>query len=410
MRSSTLKDLMNEAHTLSAEVDHEIKGEIERLQALATSSSLREGDFAEFQRRAEAPLPLRQSGNVMLVDRNMRQLVNTWVPFGTPMPKAIVREPVERALATGKPQVTGLFMGPVSLQLLFSVIVPVQIDGENHYALVRSPNRRASARLLTAPELPPSWQAVVADATHRIVARSGQEDGLIGTELPQVQWHRAGPSGTFEFVDFEGRPSLQAYMVSDLTGWETVVWEPKALVEAPVQALWWTISLTVLLATTLVVALALWLGRIIAHSVGHTARAAVALGEGRPMPLDETPVAEVNTLMAQLRGAATRRKAAEDSLRESEATFRAMFDVSSVGKIEVEPGSGRFLRANAAMCKFVGYSEAELLARSVYDITYPDDLELNQSCVGAWTPASRISTWKSAMSARTERPSGRGRR
>jgi PAS domain S-box-containing protein len=66
------------------------------------------------------------------------------------------------------------------------------------------------------------------------------------------------------------------------------------------------------------------------------------------------------------------------ALRESEATFRAMFEVSGVGKIEVEPASGRFLRANAAMCKFVGYSEAELLDRSVYDITYPEDLTLNR--------------------------------
>jgi PAS domain S-box-containing protein len=66
------------------------------------------------------------------------------------------------------------------------------------------------------------------------------------------------------------------------------------------------------------------------------------------------------------------------ALRESEATFRAMFEVSGVGKIEVEPGSGRFLRANAAMCKFVGYSEAELLDRSVYDIIYPEDLTLDR--------------------------------
>jgi PAS domain S-box-containing protein len=63
---------------------------------------------------------------------------------------------------------------------------------------------------------------------------------------------------------------------------------------------------------------------------------------------------------------------------ENDATFRAMFNVSSVGKIEVEPGTGRFLRANAAMCKLVGYTEAELLARSVYDITYPDDLEYDR--------------------------------
>jgi PAS domain S-box-containing protein len=69
----------------------------------------------------------------------------------------------------------------------------------------------------------------------------------------------------------------------------------------------------------------------------------------------------------------TRLKRAEAALRESEATFRAMFEISSVGKIEVESDSGRFLRANAAMCKFVGYSEAELLDRTVYNITHPDE-------------------------------------
>jgi PAS domain S-box-containing protein len=60
---------------------------------------------------------------------------------------------------------------------------------------------------------------------------------------------------------------------------------------------------------------------------------------------------------------------------EHEATFRAMFNISSVGKFEVEPASARFLRVNAAMCKLVGYSEAELLARTVPDITHPGDRE-----------------------------------
>src|SRR5260370_12940607 len=178
----------------------------------------------------------------------MRQRVHPWVPFGAPMPKAIVQEPVERAVATGKPQVTGLFIGPVSQQLLFRLIVPVQIDDGNRHALVRSPNRHAFASLLAAHELPPSWQAVGADATHRIIARSGKEDGLIGTEPPQAQWPLASAGRALELVDFAGRPSLQAYAVSNLTGWETVVWEPKALVDAPVRALWWTISLTALLA------------------------------------------------------------------------------------------------------------------------------------------------------------------
>jgi PAS domain S-box-containing protein len=371
------KDLKNEAHTLSAEVDHEINSDIERLQALATSPSLRRGHFAEFQRQAEAPLASGQNGNIMLLDRDMRQLINTWVPFGTPMPKAIVREPAERALATGEPQVTGLLMGPMSHQLLFSIIVPVQIDGENRYALVRSPNRRFVTGLLKAHELPPGWQAAVADAAHRIIARSGaEEDGLIGTELPEPQQHRAGPGGIFEFVDPEGRPSLEAYALSNLTGWETVVWEPKALLEAPVRRLWWTIALTAVLAFTLVVGLALWLGRIIARSVGHTADAAIALGKGGPLPSDQTPVAEVNTLMAELRIAADRRHAAEHELQASKDRLQLAMEAAKLGSFKCDPRRG-VLTGDARVKEIFDFDAAreEAGIEELVKRIHPDDVE-----------------------------------
>ena len=367
------KDLMNEAHTLSAEVDHEISGEIERLQALAIAPSLRQGDFAAFQHQAEASVALRQSGNIFLVDRNMRQLLNTWVPFGTALKRVVITEPVERALATGKPQITGLFTGPMSHELTVAIVVPVQIDGEDRYALVRSPTQRVLAGVVAAHALPPGWQAVVSDASRHIVAQSEHEDAVIAQELPPSQWDRPRPSGTFEFIDPRGRSSLGAYVWSELTGWRTAVWEPRALIETPVRALWWTIGLTALLGFALVVGSALWLSRVIAHSVGRAARAATTLGTGGLLPSDETPVAEVNTLMTELREAAARRQATEDLLPESEARFRAMFEVSSVGKIETECESGRFLRANAAMCKFVGYSEEELLATTAWDITHPEE-------------------------------------
>jgi PAS domain S-box-containing protein len=360
------EDLRIEARTLSAGVDQEIVGEIERLQALAASPSLRHGDFAEFQRQAEASLALRQSGNIVLIDGNMQQRVNTAVPFGKPLPKAGIPEAAERAIETGKPQVTGLFMAPVIKQLLIGISVPVEIDGERRYVLGRSPDQRALARVVAANNLPTGWQAVVSDSTHHIIARSDQPDAFVGQELSPSQWHGAGPDSVFKFVDSEGRLSQQAYARSELTGWETAVWAPDALLAKPVRALWWTIGALALLAVALTVASALWLGRIIARAVGIAAQAAMASDkEGLRLP-SRTPVAEVNAMMAELREIT-------DLLRENEATFRAMFEVSSVGKIEVEPNSGRFLRVNAAMCRFVGYSEAELLARTVFDITHPDD-------------------------------------
>ncbi len=333
------------------------------MQTLAASPSLRDGDFVGFRRQAEASLGLRQSGNVVLVDRNMQQLVNTAVPLGKLFPKTPVPDAAERAFATGKPQATGLFFAPIVKQLLVAIIVPVEIDSETRYVLGRSPDQTFLARLVAETELRTGWRAVVSDANHRIIGQSEQEAG-IGRELPLSQSRQAGPDGVFEFINAEGRSSLQAHVRSQLTGWETAVWAPAALLEAPVRTLWRTLGMMTLLAFTLVAGVALWLGRIIAGSVGRAARAAIDSGEGR-LP-KQTPIVEVNTLMAELRDTT-------DLLRESEVAYRAMFDISSVGKVEVEPASRHILRANAAMCEFVGYSETELRTRTILDITHPDD-------------------------------------
>jgi PAS domain S-box-containing protein len=383
------KDLMNQAGTLSADVDREMIGEIERLQALAASPSLRRGDFAEFQRQAEASLALRQSGNIVLIDRNMRELVNTGVPFRRHLGKAAVPESsVERSLITGKPQVAGLFTGAVTKRLMFSIIVPVQIDGENRYALARSPDLGALAGLIASYALPRGWQTVISDAAHQIIASSEQDNAFAGQELARAQWRRAEPAGIFEFADSEGRSSQEAYASSALTGWETAVWAPKALLDAPVRATWWTVGLTALLGFSLVLGSALWLGRVIARSVSHTARAAIALGAGGPLPLDETPVAEVNTLMDELRGAAVRRHAAEqdlqaskdqlqvskDQLQVSKDRLQLAFDATKLGWWQYDPlrgvGSG-----DARFKEIFDVTTNEFSIEDILKRVHPDDAE-----------------------------------
>src|SRR6266403_1598358 len=368
-------DLMSRAGTLSANVDRQIIGEIERLQALAASPSLRQGDFAEFQRQAEASLALRRSGNIVLIDRNMQQLVNTFVPFGKPLPKAVVPKPIERTFATGRPQVTGLFMAPVVDQFMFGIIVPVEIGGESRYVLGRSQDQHALARLVAANELPPGWLAVVADAAHRIIARSEQEDAFIGTELLPAQWHRPGPGGVFEFTDSEGRPSLEASATSELTGWETAVWAPKALLEAPVRAQWRTLGVMALLAIALVVGLALWLGQVIARSVGHAARAAIAAGEGSSLLQSATPVAEGNTLMAALR-------ATTDLLRESQDRLQLALNAAQLGSWQYDPLT-RMVTGDARCQEIFDVAKNEADIEEILKPVHPDDAERLWTAIAA---------------------------
>jgi PAS domain S-box-containing protein len=363
-----------EARTLSANIDREVIGEIDRLQALAASPSLRLGDFAEFQHQAEASLALRRSGNIVLIDRNMRQIVNTAVPFGKPLPKAGAPDVAARALATGRPQISDLFWAPVTQRLLVTIIVPVEIRGESLYALARAPEQRTFARLVAAKELPAGWQAVISDATHRTIAQSGNPQAFIGQEVPPALWHRPGSGGIFEFTDSEGRPSLEASTRSELTGWETAVWASKALLEAPVRAQWRTLGVMALLAIVLVVALASWLGRTIARSVGHAARAAIALGEGGPMPLSGPPVAEVDTLMGELRGAAARRQAAEDLLRQSKDRLQLALNAAQLGWWQYDPRR-RVVSGDARSQEIFDVTADATAIDEIKKRVHPDDAE-----------------------------------
>jgi PAS domain S-box-containing protein len=66
----------------------------------------------------------------------------------------------------------------------------------------------------------------------------------------------------------------------------------------------------------------------------------------------------------------------EIAVPDGEALFEALFGQAAVG-VAVGSTEGRFLRANKALCRMLGYSEQELLQRTVRDITHTDDLESN---------------------------------
>ena len=70
----------------------------------------------------------------------------------------------------------------------------------------------------------------------------------------------------------------------------------------------------------------------------------------------------------------TERKRAEGALRESEQELRAVFNAAQDGMLVADPETHRFVLANAAILKQTGYTEAELLSRSISDMHPPADL------------------------------------
>lgn len=68
----------------------------------------------------------------------------------------------------------------------------------------------------------------------------------------------------------------------------------------------------------------------------------------------------------------TVRKLAEEAVRQSEEKFRNVFSEAGVGMVMASP-EGRFLAANRTFCDCLGYTEKELLEKTVESITLSED-------------------------------------
>ena len=61
------------------------------------------------------------------------------------------------------------------------------------------------------------------------------------------------------------------------------------------------------------------------------------------------------------------------SLRRARELFSTAFHEAPIGMALIDP-EGRWLLVNQALCDLIGYSETELLERTLHDVTHPEDL------------------------------------
>ena len=92
-------------------------------------------------------------------------------------------------------------------------------------------------------------------------------------------------------------------------------------------------------------------------------------------------VAEVNGAVMSYRGRpaiistlldVTERHRASEQMRASEKRFRTLFEEVPIGMVMASTDT-RIERVNDTFCQMLGYTAAELVGRSIVDITHPDD-------------------------------------
>jgi diguanylate cyclase (GGDEF)-like protein len=285
-RARLERDAVLQARSLTAALDREFSGVVAGLRVLSTSQALASGDLGEFHQRARDALAFQIVDNFVLTDAQGHQHVNTLLDIGMPLPQAGTPPELQRVFQTGKPVVTGMFVGPVTGQPVIAIGVPVFRGAEIVYSLNVGLSPKRISEVLQRQAIPPHWVAAVLDGSGTIVARTRDPERFIGQKATPDVMERLGSSeveGVVTSHSKEGVPTYAGFVRSSVSDWSVVVGASRAAIEAVLhRSIAWLIG-SAAVAYGMAVWFALRLGRRVSRSIRGLVAPALSLGSGQPV-------------------------------------------------------------------------------------------------------------------------------
>ncbi|CAH2602799.1 Histidine kinase [Rhodovastum atsumiense] len=338
--AATERDALHQARALSAAVARELGLAQAMLWTLASSPHLESGDLRAFHAQLQQ-VPRPEDARIVLSDRSGQMLVNSHVPFGTPLPRRGDLGISERVFATGRAQVSDLFRAAILDQPIIAIDVPVMRGGRVLYALDMALPATLLDRVLAQQKLPGEGAiATLVDGQRAIVARTVAIAEYLGRRLtPEMQRSIAtGEAGTIRSVNLNGERVVGAFTRVPGCAWVVLLGTTEALTRV---ALWHSLAIVSALGGGLLLLglLAAWYqSRRIAGAIDRLATAPVApRGSG---------LREVDAAARGLAEARAVRDRAEARRAEREAQLRTVLENMPLGVLLVDAPSGRIMMRN----------------------------------------------------------------
>jgi signal transduction histidine kinase len=360
-------------------VDGELQRSIAVLDLLAGSPLLRSADLKAYGALLQTALASRSAWfGVNLATADGKQVLNTEVAPGEPLPRIVEMESFRQVVSRREPAIGNLAKGRRG-NLLFPVRVPVQLGGEVRYVLSAVVRPDAILEVVQRQRVPEDWVVSVFDAKRQRVARSRQHEQNLGAppspSLVELM-DRYGAEGTGVTHAVEGDRIYTAFSRLPDTRWTVAIGVPAADVEAAAWRSFAVLISGVLGSIALGVLAALFFGRRIAVPMAQLADAAQNVGRRLRPAEPDTDVREIleagRALVAAAKALAAN-EAEREALLQREQQARAAAESASRAKDEFLAMLGHELRnplgaiSNAALLLQSGQADEQsaALARGI---------------------------------------------
>ncbi|KAB0670242.1 hypothetical protein F6V30_08790 [Oryzomonas sagensis] len=295
--------MLEAARAMTMGVDRELASVEAALRGLATSPAFAAGDFAAIHRQTRELAAAYPGADIIVADATGQQLVNSYRPYGTPLPRRKNAETVARIFQSGKPLVSDLFYGAVTRRPLIGIDVPVFRDGRVVYDLAMTFPSDRLASILTALKLPPEWYGSILDSRRVVAAKTQSPERGVGVHVtPALNRAMArAMEGTAEIVNLEGRPVFATFCRSAMSNWTVAIAVPKAAVMTELYR-WtaWAVGGAAVISLVGII-FGLGMARKIAQNIQALVHPALAIGRGELVPaIDGLSVKETGDVAAAL--------------------------------------------------------------------------------------------------------------
>jgi len=360
-------DLQATARELALTIDRDLQGQRNILQALSIARLITTRNFEEFHRQASR---IREftGVDILLRDRSGQQLVNTRVPFGTPLPPPYAQEGDDEVVRNKTPYITNVVIGGVVQRPLYAITAPVIENGEVAFFLHLSIELQRLTEILKVDSAPNRISGVF-DRNFKLMARTDGHPELINTPSSSDFARYATQSeGVWQGVVQVGETSRVGFARSALSGWLVWVSTPEVAVQSSLRNTLWALTAVGVALTGFALLIAYLFGRRFAGAIGNLSEWADRLGRGEAVSTQALPVREFNDVGQQIAAASGRRRELEHELvlkatHESEQRFQMLVQgVTDYAIFMLDP-NGYVINWNSGARRIKGYEQDEIIGQ-----------------------------------------------
>jgi len=335
-----------------------IDGDLYRAQSvmrtLVNSQALANQDMARVYRELQA-MNAGSGAWMVLYNEQGAQILNTRLPYGSPLGVRPNPGEVTQMLAAGKGWTTGMRWRAALKNSFVAVEEPIDLGPGQRYVLAQaySPDWFTSA--FAGRALPAGWMAGLADRDGAVIARSSSPVRSGARIKPELLRAMSGAGAdVLRHVNLEGVEVYDVFTHSRLSGWSMTIGAPVDGIDRPV----WTGALMILagmvFAFVLALALTALFGQRLVRYVGRAALAARRLGRHDDVaPLAPSGVREFDLLNGAIMEANAR-------LRDEMRSRLLAQDERNALLLEAQRARGHAEAQNAAKDEFLAMLGHEL--------------------------------------------------